>query len=65
MTYIENPKTKGSGIICAIPQTGIGGGKGITLDVIDGELEGLEPISPLDILVGLVAPAVDSGQNVP
>ena len=22
MTYIENPKTKGSGIICAIPQTG-------------------------------------------
>jgi hypothetical protein len=23
MSYIENPKTKGSGIICAIPQTGI------------------------------------------
>ncbi len=22
MTYIENPKTKGSGIVCAIPQTG-------------------------------------------
>lgn len=22
MTYIENPKTKGSGILCAIPQTG-------------------------------------------
>jgi len=22
MTYKENPKTKGSGILCAIPQTG-------------------------------------------
>lgn len=23
MSYIENPKTKGSGIVCAIPQTGV------------------------------------------
>jgi hypothetical protein len=23
MSYIENPKTKGSGIVCAIPQPGV------------------------------------------